>query len=205
MTERVNEKSNSVSRTLKLKEEEELSVTKHKKGSSLDDIDIIAINEWIETKEGVEYFSSLRAIAFICKTVDGLEELFFKVAKELPNKLELKSLSIESVMESLEGIDKDVVPPFEYIKTVQKLLGENEKSKKFTESFDNNILKDSLDEFKCRFKLIGIEEYQKLLDEIENGGKGQRTEGNLENLFAYAKKLDFKRNFLKDLCDEKKD
>ena len=190
----IESKTNSVSSLLKIKTDEIL-VTKTEKGNKLTDIDIIAINEWIENKDGVEFFNILRAFALLCNIVDGLEQLFFTIAKELPNKLELTDLSTESIMQNFEGVDKSILSPFDYIKTLQKIFSDSNKTKDFVKNFNNTFLEDSLKEINSKFKLISIEEYEKL----KKGYSGIDCESanNIFDFIDFANKIPLNRNVLK--------
>ncbi len=190
----IESKTNSVSSLLKIKTDEIL-VTKTEKGNKLTDIDIIAINEWIENKDGVELFNTLRAFALLCNIVDGLEQLVFTIAKELPNKLELTDLSTESIMQNFEGVDKSILSPFDYLKTLQKIFSDSNKTKDFVKNFNNTFLEDSLKEINSKFKLISIEEYEKL----KKGYSGIDCESanNIFDFIDFANKIPLNRNVLK--------
>lgn len=191
----IESKTNSVSSLLKIKTDEIL-VTKTEKGNKLTDIDIIAINEWIANKDGVEYFNILRAFALLCNIVDGLEQLFFTIAKELPNKLELTDLSTESIMQNFEGVDKSILSPFDYIKTLQKIFSESNKTKDFVKNFNNTFLDDSLKEIHSKFKLISIEEYEKLKKGF-SGISDCESANNIYDFIDFANKIPLTRNVLK--------
>lgn len=191
----IESKTNAVSTLLRIKTDEIL-VTKTERNQKLTDIDIIAINEWIENKEGIELFNILRAFALLCSLVDGLEELFFTIAKELPKKLELTDLSTESIMENFEGVDKKILSPFDYIKTLQKIFSDSNKTKNFTKNFANNFLEDSLKEITSKFKLIPMEEYEKL----KKGFLGIENEESVNNIFECfnsANNIKLTRNVLR--------
>jgi len=190
----IESKVNAVSSLLKLKTEEIL-VTKTEKNHKLTNIDIVAINEWIEQKDGMELFNILRAFALLCSIVEGLEEKFFTIAKELPNKLELNDLSMESIMENFEGIDKNIVSPFDYIKTLQKIFTEAKKTNDFTKKFEKNFLEDSLKEINTKFKLISIEEFERL----EKGFSGVADENSVNNFdfVSFANNIVFSRTVLR--------
>ena len=191
----IESKTNSVSSLLKIKTDEIL-VTKTEKGNKLTDIDIIAINEWIENKDGVEFFNILRAFALLCNIVDGLEQLFFTIAKELPNKLELADLSTESIMQNFEGVDKSILSPFDYIKTLQKIFSDSNKTKDFVKNFNNTFLEDSLKEINSKFKLISIEEYEKLKKGF-SGISDCESANNIYDFIDFANKIPLTRNVLK--------
>lgn len=196
MANKITRTTNSVSDALRMTAEEIL-VKKHKKGHEVHDIDIIAINEWIEKKDGVDLFNLLRAFALLCNTVDGLEEHFFTIAKELPNKLELSDLSTESIMENFEEVDREKITPYDYIKTMQNIFKDTENSRKFVENFDNNFLKDSLETLINKFKIITMEEYNNLVNKDSNSLN--KSKNITENSFVeYANNLDFKRIVLRD-------
>lgn len=190
----IESKENSVSSLLKLKTEEIL-VTKTEKNQKLTNIDIVAITEWIEQKDGMELFNILRAFALLCSIVEGLEDKFFTIAKELPSKLELNDLSMESIMENFEGIDKTIVSPFDYIKTLQKIFTEAKKTNEFTKKFERNFLEDSLKEINSKFKLISIEEFEKLKKGF-SGIEGEESVNNFDFL-SFSNSIVFSRTVLR--------
>ena len=191
----IESKENSVSSLLKLKTEEIL-VTKTEKNQKLTNIDIVAITEWIEQKDGMELFNILRAFALLCSIVEGLEDKFFTIAKELPSKLELNDLSMESIMENFEGIDKTIVSPFDYIKTLQKIFTEAKKTNEFTKKFERNFLEDSLKEINSKFKLISIEEFEKLKKGF-SGIEGEESVNNFDFL-SFSNSIVFSRTVLRE-------
>lgn len=180
----IEEKSNKVSSLLRLKTDEIL-ITKTDKKSNLTNIDILAIHDWINNKEGIEVFNILRAFAFLCSIVEGLDTLFFTIAKELPSKLELNDLTAEAIMENFEGVNKELVSPFDYIKTLQKIFSESDKLKSFSEKFDGNFLEDKLKEINLKFKIIPIEEYDKLIQNIDTKFALNSRKKNCNDGFDY--------------------
>ncbi|KAB7891283.1 hypothetical protein [Poseidonibacter ostreae] len=190
--------NNKVAHSLKLKTEEIL-VKKTSKGNTFDDIDVIAINEWLKEKDGVTFFSTLRAIAMMCGSIDGFEELFFRIARELPSKLMLEDLSAEAINENFEDIELSSFTPMDYIKTIKKVMESSPKSREFLGESDDSCLNDSLKELNNKFKLIPMEEYKSLLE------KQNTSEVSNENIFTeFANNLSFSRkNLREDYADEK--
>ncbi len=192
-------KNNSTTSSLKV-ETKEVLIIKNDNDNRLSNIDIVAIHEWIENKEGVELFNILRAFALLCSLVEGLEGMFFTIAKELPKKLEFPDLSTESFMENFEGIDKNIISPFDYIKAMQKIFLSSEKTKDLVKSFDNNFLNDTLKEISTKFKIISIDEYEKRAESglIEILGKELSIDffESIVEVVDNAQKNPFKRNVL---------
>lgn len=199
---RVISTSNSVSSSLRLKIEDVL-IKKHKKGHDLQNIDIVAITEWIENKNGVDLFNLLRAFALVCNIVDGLEDLFFTIAKELPKKLDIKDLTIEDIKENLEESDEKIIAPYDYIKSIQKIIKETVDTNSFVETFENTILDDSLDILKSKFKIISISEYEKLKEGTVDNENKNNSISDSDGFMDYANNIEFTRTILrKDYIDE---
>lgn len=191
----VEAKTNSVSSLLRCKTDEIL-VTKTEKGNQLKNIDIVAINEWITQKDGVEFFNILRAFALLCNIIEGLEEIFFTIARELPTKLELEDLTTESIMENFEGINKEILTPFDYIKTLQVVFSESPKTKTFTENFTENFLQDKMKEISLKFKIVTMEEYEELVKKRASGDSVESSANNFDYV-AYANSIKFSRTVLR--------
>ena len=190
----IRKKSN---RTTSLKFKEELIVFKGKnRRNSLSDIDIIAIHEWISKKQDINMFSSLRAIAVLCNLVDGLDELFFDLAKELPNKLILENLTIESFNDALKDIDLNKLKPMEYIKAIKNIIENTEHSKRFIDSFSDNLLEENLAILSKRFKLIPQEDYEELLKGKNSPKLSMPDKNKYQVLLEYANNIPFQRAFL---------
>jgi len=198
----INFKSNKVSSSLKM-EDSSVSVNKHQKGSTCNDIDIIAINEWMHRQEGVELFNSLRAIALLCNIVDGLDTLFFDIAKELPAKLELDNMSMDALMENFKDTNKEKLNPYDYIKSLKEIFEQSEHSKKFVEKFEDNFLLEKLSVLNKKFKIITQEEYKAIL-----GAKSKEentpltSNNNNDELIKFANNIKFKRSVLIKKSDE---
>lgn len=188
-------------RTHSLKMKEEVSVYKNHNKTSLDDIDIVAIHEWINKEKDIDLFSSLRAIALLCHIVEGLDILFFDIARELPSKLSLTDLSIDAFNENLRGLDEKKLTPFEYMKTVKTIFEKTKQSKEFMLGFDDNLLVEKLTILTKRFRLISEEEYQRLLDGEEPQASHltdmTKKISKYQMLFEYANNIKFKRKVLR--------
>lgn len=184
-------------------------VSKHRKGSSLEDIDIVAIHEWIEGQEGVELFNSLRAIALLCNIVDGLDELFFQIAKEFPAKIGFKDFVAEEIQEALIGNGIESFHPLDYVKTVQELFKKSTYSKEFVSDLKDSIFTEKLGVLQKRFKIISKEEYDELINGIpqtEDANVQKATApscSTFDELVEYANNIKFKRTILIKRDDEK--
>jgi len=187
-------------------------VSKHRKGSSLDDIDIVAIHEWLESQEGVELFNSLRAIALLCNIVDGLDELFFQIAKEFPSKIGFKDFVSEEIENALINNGIESFHPLDYVKTVQELFKKSEYSKEFVCDLEESIFTEQLGVLQKRFKIISKEDYEELLngispDEAQSTQKAKQAENpscsTFDELVKYANNIKFKRTILTKRDDEK--
>jgi len=187
-------------------------VSKHRKGSSLDDIDIVAIHEWLENQEGVELFSSLRAIALLCNIVDGLDELFFQIAKEFPSKIGFKDFVSEEIENALIENGIESFHPLDYVKTVQELFKKSEYSKEFVCDFKQSIFTEQLNALQKRFKIISKEDYEELLNGIVSDetkkSKFTKPIGNtscstFDELVEYTNNIKFRRTILTKRVDEK--
>lgn len=187
-------------------------VSKHRKGSSLDDIDIVAIHEWLESQEGVELFNSLRAIALLCNIVDGLDELFFQIAKEFPSKIGFKDFATKEIEDALIENGIESFHPLDYVKTVQELFKNSEYSKEFVCDFNQSILTEQLGVLQKRFKIISKEDYEELLNgiapdetkKIEIVKSTEKTSCSVfDKLVEYANNIKFRRTILIKRDDEK--
>ena len=190
-TSTVSNKSNKTSTSIKA--ESLVSVNKHNKGSQLNNVDVVAVHEWVEQKDGVSFLSSLRAIALLCSLVEGLDDLFFSLAREIPDKIDFKDGKMESIVESLSNVNKDILEPFDYIKSLQNIFAQSTYSKELLSQFDENFLIDELSELNTRFSLVTKEEY-----ELLKSGKMTVTnkDGEVDYL-AYANNLEVSRRILK--------
>ena len=88
-----------------------------------------------------------------------------------------------------------MLSPFDYIKTLQKIFSDSNKTKDFVKNFNNTFLEDSLKEINSKFKLISIEEYEKL----KKGYSGIDCESanNIFDFIDFANKIPLNRNVLK--------
>jgi hypothetical protein len=186
-------------------------ISKHRKGSSLDNIDIVAIHEWLESQEGVELFNSLRAIALLCNIVDGLDELFFQIAKELPAKIGFKDFVSEEIEIALVDNGIESFHPLDYVKTVQELFKNSEYSKEFVCDLEESIFTEQLGVLQKRFKIVSKEEYQELLNGIvtkDSQSKEEVSQVNIQScstfdeLVKYANNIKFRRTILIKSDDE---
>ena len=128
----------------------------------------------METKiKPSDIFSSLRAIAYLCNIVEGLDSLFFKIAKDFPSKMKLKTVSHEEIIKNFEN--PEYVTPDEYVKVLFKIIKETEKTKLFLEEDNISLESENVAEVAMKMKIITIEEYERLLS---NQGSREVNENN---------------------------
>lgn len=172
-------------------------VFKSPKNTKLDDLDIIAISEWIESKvDSSEMFKGLRAIAYLCNIVDGLEELFFEVAKTMPEKIRLTAVSKKALEDELNK--SEIINPLQYIKVVQKILKETDTTSSFLADIgEDDILHEEMEQLSKELKIISIKEYSELKrNSISTAPKREHQKSILEELIEQIAGNGFKRIFL---------
>lgn len=172
-------------------------VFKSPKNTKLDDLDIIAISEWIESKvDSSEMFKGLRAIAYLCNIVDGLEELFFEVAKTMPEKIRLTAVSKKALEDELSK--SEIINPLQYIKVVQKILKETDTTNSFlTDIGEDDILHEEMEQLSKELKIISIKEYSELKrNSATTSSMRVHQKSMLEELVEQIASNGFKRVFL---------
>lgn len=181
-------KNNSVSSSLVVNLEKITVSNSKKKGKQLELVDIIAIVEWLESKnKNGSLFQTLRAIAFLIKRVEGMENLLDGIVREFPDDIKDSFFSSDT----------------EYLSIISSVVDDTENVYNFLEEAKSLIkTKERVD---IKHKLISILEYANLKDRVDekivetspilNEPKVEKievdvkyTEGKAEHLINYLRK-----------------